>query len=60
MTDWTNDGLFGEGWHLLDIGAAEYADASDAYSLERTKIDAYLAAAEESGIDVEAVTEAGS
>ena len=58
LTDWTNDGLFGEGWHLLDIGAAEYADASDAYSLERTKIDAYLAAAEESGIDVEAVTEA--
>ena len=58
LTDWTNDGLFGDGWHLLDIGAAEYADASDAYSLERTKIDAYLAAAEESGIDVEAVTEA--
>ena len=23
LTDWTNDGLFGDGWHLLDIGAAD-------------------------------------
>lgn len=28
VTDWTNDGLFGEGWHLLGIGSAEYNEAS--------------------------------
>ena len=24
MTDWTNDGLFGDGWHLFGIGSAAY------------------------------------
>ncbi len=23
-TDWANDGLFGDGWHLFGIGTAEY------------------------------------
>ena len=39
LTDWANDGLFGDGWFLLGIGrgaydeaAKEYSDASDAIS----------------------------
>ena len=24
VTDWTNDGLFGEGWHLLGIAGSDY------------------------------------
>ena len=31
-TDWANDGLFGDGWHLFSIGSADYEDASGAYS----------------------------
>ena len=34
VTDWTNDGLFGEGWHLFGIGTAAYeADMHD-YAVE--------------------------
>ena len=39
LTDWANDGLFGDGWHLLGIGskayeekAGEYEDAMNAVS----------------------------
>ena len=31
-TDWTNDGLFGDGWHLFGIGSAEYESDMDAYA----------------------------
>lgn len=30
-TDWTNDGLFGEGWHLFGIGTAQYEEAAKKY-----------------------------
>ncbi len=30
-TDWANDGVFGDGWHLFFIGSSAYADASDEY-----------------------------
>ncbi len=32
VTDWANDGLFGDGWHLLGIGGADYAEACDVYA----------------------------
>ena len=29
-TDWANDGVFGDGWHLFAIGSADYnADAEE-------------------------------
>ena len=31
-TDWANDGLFGDGWHLFGIGSAEYESDMDAYA----------------------------
>ncbi len=34
VTDFTNDGLFGEGWHFLGIGSSEYSDAMDDYATE--------------------------
>ncbi len=34
VTDWANDGLFGDGWHLLGIGNAAYSDAVDEYAGE--------------------------
>ncbi len=49
-TDWANDGVFGDGWHLFGIGSAAYSEASDAY----TGADQVLAAfAEKEGIEVE-------
>ncbi|MBR3402031.1 MAG: ferrous iron transporter B [Parasporobacterium sp.] len=30
-TDWANDGLFGDGYHLLGIGTAEYEEAAERY-----------------------------
>jgi len=58
VTDWTNDGLFGDGWHLLGIGSAAYEEATGEFELEQLKIQAYLEAAIESGIDTEAIEEA--
>jgi ferrous iron transport protein B len=31
-TDWANDGLFGDGWHLLAIGSSDYNDAADEFA----------------------------
>ncbi|MGN0174027.1 MAG: ferrous iron transporter B [Acutalibacteraceae bacterium] len=32
VTDWTNDGLFGDGWHLFGIGTSAYDDAMTDYA----------------------------
>ena len=34
LTDWTNDGLFGNGWYLFGIGRAQYEEAQDEYAAE--------------------------
>ena len=31
-TDWANDGLFGDGWHLFGIGISEYEEEITAYA----------------------------
>ena len=33
-TDWANDGLFGDGWHLLSIGSHDYDEAITNYAEE--------------------------
>lgn len=38
-TDWTNDGLFGDGWHLFGIGSADYDEAITAYAVEHVFTD---------------------
>ncbi len=40
-TDWANDGLFGDGWHLFGIGAGEYEAAADDYTAAYQAVDAY-------------------
>ena len=32
VTDWTNDGLFGDGWHLFGIGSSQYEEAVTDYA----------------------------
>lgn len=53
-TDWANDGVFGDGWFFLGQGSAAYSEASEEYSTAQTEIEAFLAAAQEAGFDVEA------
>ena len=43
VTDWTNDGLFGDGFHLFNIGAAEYEQAVSDYVEEQIFTDEILA-----------------
>lgn len=57
MTDWANDGLFGDGWRLFGIGTSAYEEAVGDYELEQAKIDAFLEAAGADGIDTAAVSE---
>ena len=45
-TDWTNDGLFGDGYHLFGIGNSEYAEALDDYAAETLSNPELLAAIE--------------
>ena len=40
-TDWANDGLFGDGWHLFGIGSAAYGEASDDYTAATEAINAF-------------------
>ena len=40
-TDWANDGLFGDGWHLFGIGSAAYGEASDDYTAASEAINAF-------------------
>lgn len=56
-TDWANDGVFGDGWHLFAIGSSDYADAADAYTEPGAIVEAFEAAAEQEGIDPESATE---
>ncbi len=56
-TDWANDGLFGDGFHLFGIGTSAYEEAAADYEIEAAKADAFIAAAEEQGIDTEALSE---
>ena len=57
VTDWTNDGLFGEGWHLLGIGGSDYNEASEKYVIPGATIEAFEAAAEQAGLEPATATE---
>ena len=48
-TDWTNDNLFGDGFHLLGIGSSDYSDVADRYAEAEQIIDGYDAYTEENG-----------
>lgn len=52
-TDWANDGVFGDGWHLFGIGTSQYEEAINTYAKENVWTDEMIAAvnaAEERGV----------
>ena len=61
-TDWTNDNLFGDGFHLFgmeknDDGVA-YSDDSDAYAEAMQIIDGFISYGEENGVEVGDIADA--
>ena len=55
VTDFTNDGLFGDGFHFLGIGAGKYDAAVEEYVEENHVIeilDGYVTVAEKAELDV--------
>ena len=48
-TDWANDGLFGDGWHLFGIGSAEYNEIAEEYGDAAAIVGGYAAYVEENG-----------
>ena len=55
-TDWTNDNLFGDGFHLFGIGSKDYKEASGDYDAASNALDAYgvLVTDDEDAVDVDA------
>lgn len=48
-TDWTNDNLFGDGFHLFGIGSTAYGEAASEFGDAALIVDGYDAYAEENG-----------
>ena len=57
-TDFMNDGIFGDGWHLLWIGTGAYNDAAEEYGDASTVVNDYLDYAEEKGYPVDDIRDA--
>lgn len=55
VTDWTNDGLFGDGWYLFGIGSSAYSEARQSYD----RADQILAAYEAGENEVEVEDDEG-
>ena len=49
-TDWANDGVFGDGWHLFGIGSGAYNDIAEKYENASAIVDGYDAYIEENGV----------
>ena len=54
-TDWANDGLFGDGWHLFGIGSAQYGEVSEEFGGASEIVNGYIEFAASEGIDTEDV-----
>lgn len=54
VTDWTNDGLFGDGWYLFGNGRAQFEEAQDEYAAENIFTDDVKATVQ-SAVDAEVI-----
>lgn len=57
-TDWANDCLFGDGFHLFTIGAAAWEQDAEAYGEASQVVQGFMEAAAENNVDTEALEEA--
>ena len=56
VTDWANDGVFGDGWHFFGVGSSQYGEMADEYIIPAAAIEAFEAAAETAGLDAAEAT----
>lgn len=54
LTDWVNDGVFGDGWHLLGIGSSAYEEAQDNYAADTIFTDDVIATVQ-AAVDAEVI-----
>jgi ferrous iron transport protein B len=54
-TDWANDGVFGDGWHLFGIGSSAYTEVADEFGGASEVVNGFLDYAEENGTNVDGV-----
>lgn len=52
VTDWTNDGLFGDGYFFLGKGRAAFDEASEEFAQAETRVAAFEEAAKEKGFEL--------
>ncbi len=52
VTDWTNDGLFGDGFYLFGKGRDAYTEAHGEFASANSVIENFVLYADESGIDI--------
>ena len=57
-TDWTNDNLFGDGFHFLGIGSADYTEAADEFGEASQVVNGFISYGEEQGKDMSAIADA--
>ena len=61
-TDWTNDNLFGDGFHLFGMEKNDdgvfYSDDADAYAEAMQVIDGFISYGEENGVEVGDIADA--
>jgi ferrous iron transport protein B len=57
-TDWANDGVFGDGWHLFGIGSAAYEEVADEFGGAAEVVNGFIEYADANGMNTDAVAEA--
>lgn len=58
VTDWTNDGLFGDGFHLLGIGSGQYEEVAGDYGDQFNIVDGFITYLQDNDVDTEGVESA--
>jgi ferrous iron transport protein B len=51
-TDWANDNLFGDGFHLLGIGSSDYEEKAEEFGGASEVVNGFIAYADEQGLDI--------
>ena len=59
-TDWANDGVFGDGWHLLGIGSSDYEEASGEFGDATNVVNAFIDLGKEGSGELEEALDTGS
>lgn len=57
-TDWANDGVFGDGWHLFGIGSSAYNEVAEQYGDAMTVANGFIDFASDENMDTDAVAAA--